>query len=322
MTARARGTTAWLVALLWLVAAPGRAGAQPLAPSGLMVDLLAHPERAPIASDRPAFAWVVEDPAPGAVQRAYQLRVASSRAVLAGDSADVWDSGRVGSAASVAVPYGGAPLRPEAGYVWTVRTWDARGRAGPWARAQAFRTGTNAGGAVTPRYPLVQDAVAPRRLEPLRGGGYFVDFGRAAFGTLQLTLHDAAAGDSLVVHLAEKLAAPDRVDRAPGGTVRYRRVAQPLLAGTRTYRLEIPPDQRNTGPQAIRMPAYVGEVMPFRYAEIERVAAPLAPDDVRQLAVHYPFDDAASDFVSSDSVLNAVWALSKYSIAATRSISA
>jgi hypothetical protein len=163
----------------------------------------------------------------------------------------------------------------------------------------------------------VQEAVAPQRMAPSPDGGYFIDFGRAAFGTLQLTASGASEGDSLVVHLGEKLAAPGRVDRAPGGTVRYRRVVLPLLPGTRTYRLQIPPDQRNTGPQAIRMPASVGEVMPFRYAEVERSPVPLAADGVRQLAAHYPFDDDASDFVSSDTVLNAVWELSKYSIEAT-----
>jgi hypothetical protein len=151
----------------------------------------------------------------------------------------------------------------------------------------------------------------------LNGGSYFVDFGRAAFGTLQLTLTSAAAGDSIVVHLGERLAAPDRVDRAPAGTIRYRRVVLPLLAGTRTYRLQIPPDARNTGPQAIPMPPDVGEVLPFRYAELEHVPSPVSADAVRQLRISYPFDNTASDFVSSDTVLNAVWALSKYSIRAT-----
>lgn len=311
-------------AAVWCVAAPALAAqaAWPGAPSGLMVELLAHPERTAIETARPSFGWVVEDPAPGAVQRAYQLRVASSPAALAGPTADVWDSGPVRSAASVAVAYGGPALRPHATYSWTVRTWDARGRPGPYAQPQTFHTGALAPGHVTERYPLVQEAVAPQRFFTLGNGRYLADFGRDAFGTLQLTLTSTAAGDSLVVHLGERLAAPDRVDRAPGGTVRYRRVVLPLSPGTRTYRLEIPPDRRNTGPQAIRMPPDVGEVMPFRYAEFERAAAaagapPLGADAVRQLRVTYPFDDAASDFASSDTVLNAVWALSKYSIRAT-----
>jgi hypothetical protein len=192
-----------------------------------------------------------------------------------------------------------------------VRTWDVQGRPGPWADAQSFRTGALDG--TTARYPLVQDAIAPARVVAT-AAGTFVDFGRDAFGTLQVTLA-ASAPDSLVVHLGEKLSAPNVIDRSPGGTVRYRRVVVPLQPGTRTYRLQIPPDQRNTGPQAVKMPAYVGEVMPFRYAELERVA--VGDDAVRQIRATYPFDETASAFASSDTVLNAVWALSKYSIRAT-----
>ena len=223
------------------------AGAQPQAPSGLMVDLLAHPERTTIESPRPSLGWIVEDPTPGAVQGAYQIRVASRPEVLAGGHADVWDSGRVPSRASVAVRYGGPPLTVNAGYAWTVRTWDAQGRPGPWADAQTFRTGALDG--TTARYPLVQDAIAGRVVAT--GAGTFVDFGRDAFGTLQVTLA-ASAPDSLVVHLGEKLSAPNVIDRSPGGTVRYRRVVVPLQPGTRTYRLQIPPDQRNTGPRQRR----------------------------------------------------------------------
>ncbi|MBV9879201.1 MAG: hypothetical protein JO180_01845 [Gemmatirosa sp.] len=298
-------------------AAPCLVAAQPQAPTGLMVELLAHPERTAIETARPSLGWIVEDPAPNAVQRAYQVRVASSPAALVGERADVWDSGRVPSAASVAVRYGGAPLHPGTTYWWTVRTWDAAGRPGPYADPQTFRTGALSAGHVTERYPLVQEAVAPRRMTALGSDGYFVDFGRAAFGTLQVTLNSTTPGDSLVVHLGEKLAAPDRIDRAPGGTIRYRRIVLPLLPGLRTYRVQIPPDQRNTGPQAIKMPASIGEVMPFRYAELEHAPPSLGADAVRQLRVTYPFDESASWFASSDTVLDAVWALSKYSIEAT-----
>ncbi len=65
------------------------------------------------------------------------------------------------------------------------------------------------------------------------------------------------------------------------------------------------------------MPAEIGAVMPFRYVEIENAPATFTKDDIRQLAAHYPFDDHAGDFRSSDEKLNAIWDLSKYSIKAT-----
>jgi hypothetical protein len=62
--------------------------------------------------------------------------------------------------------------------------------------------------------------------------------------------------------------------------------------------------------------------MPFRYVELENLpdgttAQDLTAGAVRQIAVHAPFDDNAADFACSNDSLNAIWALSKYSIKAT-----
>jgi len=118
------------------------------------------------------------------------------------------------------------------------------------------------------------------------------------------------------VHLGEKLTLDGRIDRTPPGSVRYICLEQDRDPDRRQTRLIIPPDTRNTGPAAIRMPAEIGEVYPFRYVEIEP-SADVDPDSLRQISVHYPFDEAAASFQSSDSVLNAVWELCKYSIKAT-----
>ena len=311
---------ALVIAILWLGAGAERAAAQsagPDAPSGLMVALLAHPERTTVETARPTFGWIVEDPRRGAVQSAYRIRVARSLTALAAGGGDVWDSQRVRSAASVAVPYGGQPLAPNTTYYWTVRTWDAAGHGGPYAIPQRFRTSALSANHVTTRYPLAQELVPARRDARGEDGHRLLDFGQDAFGTLQLTVTAAVDGDSLVVHLGERADSPTHVDRQPGGTVRYRRVVLPLRAGTSTYRLPIPRDARNTGPAAIRMPPEIGEVMPFRFAELEDRGGTLGVEGVRQIRVTYPFDEDASYFASSDSVLNAVWALSKYSIRAT-----
>jgi hypothetical protein len=81
--------------------------------------------------------------------------------------------------------------------------------------------------------------------------------------------------------------------------------------------LSVPADARNTGPQAIKMPPYIGEVMPFRYVEITDYQQKIELRQIVRAAVNYPFDDDASSFNSSDTVLNAVWQLCKYSVKAT-----
>jgi alpha-L-rhamnosidase len=162
--------------------------------------------------------------------------------------------------------------------------------------------------------PLIQTEVAPVEVRSIGDGAWFVDFGRAAFGTLLIPPSGQPRRMPLVVHLGEKLADDGRIDREPPGTIRYARIEHEP-ASTLT-RLIVPADPRNTGRGAIAMPPEIGEVYPFRYAEVEN-ADGLDPAALRQIAVHYPFDDAAASFASSDPVLNAVYDLCKYSIKAT-----
>lgn len=78
-----------------------------------------------------------------------------------------------------------------------------------------------------------------------------------------------------------------------------------------------PPDKRNTGPQAIPMPQYTGEVTPFRYCELENYPARVNLQQLTRETVFYPFDETSSSFHSSDTVLNRVWEMCKYTIKAT-----
>ncbi|MBT3275543.1 MAG: alpha-L-rhamnosidase [Spirochaetales bacterium] len=163
---------------------------------------------------------------------------------------------------------------------------------------------------------LVQTERAPASTLLLDDQSLFIDFGSAAFGTLTVPIEADSRSDSLVVHLGEKLNTDGRIDRDPPGSIRYRRIAQQLRGTGGPIRVVIPPDERNTRDAAILMPDYIGEVYPFRYAEIED-AAHIDAAAARQICVHYPFDDTASSFHSSDETLNAVWDLCKYSIKAT-----
>ncbi|MFD4327387.1 alpha-L-rhamnosidase C-terminal domain-containing protein [Nocardioides sp. NPDC058538] len=71
-------------------------------------------------------------------QTAYQVRVASTRSRL-GDP-DLWDSGRVRSAA-MATSYAGDRLGSRDKASWQVRVWDAAGRASEWSRPASFEMG-------------------------------------------------------------------------------------------------------------------------------------------------------------------------------------
>ncbi len=164
---------------------------------------------------------------------------------------------------------------------------------------------------------LVVREVVPAVCERTADGRWFLDFGRAAFGTLRLDVECHAAGTELALDLGERLCAPGVVDRTPPGCVRHRHLRVPLRPGRHTYRVEIPPDALNTAPEAVRMPAHLFEVLPFRYAEILAPAGAVVLHAAAQLAVQYPFNETAAAFTCSDDRLNRVWELCRYSIQAT-----
>jgi hypothetical protein len=162
---------------------------------------------------------------------------------------------------------------------------------------------------------------SPVEITPLPEGVALVDFGRVAFGNLQLTPPAEATG-TITVHFGEKLD-NGRIDRDPPGTVRYNRTKielrgeQPVIAAP-------PADPRNTEqdstrhPPAILTPPEWDVVMPFRWVEIEGWPGELKSEQViRRAAFAEGWNDDAADFESSDPMLNRIWELCKYSIKAT-----
>ena len=127
-------------AALTLAGAPAQAARVPAtaAPSGLLTDLLTDPLG--VAPGRPRLSWIVADDQPATRQVAYQVQVARTAAELAARGGTVWDSGKVRSDASVAVPYEGPPLEPASLYHWRVRTWSTPGRASAWSAPQRVIT--------------------------------------------------------------------------------------------------------------------------------------------------------------------------------------
>ena len=143
-----------------------------------------------------------------------------------------------------------------------------------------------------------------------------MDFGKASFGRLRIRLYSDSENDIIILHLGEALH-DNKINRSPGGTIRYSKYTVHPKQGWNTYIVTIKPDKINTGSQAILMPEYIGEVTPFRYCEVENYNYQLKESDITRESVSYPFNELQSYFHSSDSILNQVWDISKYSIKAT-----
>lgn len=328
------------VCMMLAVFSAGAAVTEANRPTGLTVNLLAHADRvflngypvntplyqavsfrenfqfAEIAQKQPFFGWIVNAEKNNTLQTAYRVLVASTLENILNDRGDCWDSGKTESDQSVNITYNGKPLEPGKVYFWKVKTWNNHGEESLFSAVAQFKTAAVLSDYATAAYPLQKQDDHPVALQPLSPSHTFVDFGKAAFGRIRVTLLGKTGSDTVIIHLGE--ARKDgRIDRAPGGTIRYATYQLPLKRGWNTYVVVLPPDKRNTGPQAVLMPQYTGEVLPFRYCEIENYHHPLSKEQVVRETVFYPFDGDDSHFSSSDTVLNQVWELSKYSIKAT-----
>jgi len=77
---------------------------------------------------QPRLSWLLDSKERGQQQTAYQVLAATSLDALAKGTGDLWDSGKVSSAESVHVAYGGQPLRSGQRVYWKVRAWDRQDR--------------------------------------------------------------------------------------------------------------------------------------------------------------------------------------------------
>jgi len=171
------------------------------------------------------------------------------------------------------------------------------------------------------RSPVVLVEQPPASVSAVNPDVILVDFGRAAFGNVQLT-PPKEAPKTITVHFGEKLA-DGRIDRKPPGTVRYN-VATIELKGSKPVIVAPPADARNTEqvserhPPAVLTPKEWGVVLPFRWVEIEGWLGELKSEQiVRRAAFAASWDDDAASFECSDEMLNKIWDLCRYSIKAT-----
>ncbi|MCF7975865.1 MAG: family 78 glycoside hydrolase catalytic domain, partial [Phycisphaerae bacterium] len=282
------------------------------APSGMMVEFIREPDQAAIADALPEYSWIVPEQA--VTQKGYQILVSSSLEKSQLNLGDVWDSQPVRSSQSVNVSHGGDALQPHTTYYWKVRLWDQDNRLSDYAAVQAFKTG-GFDGTVSTKNRFQIERIAPAVFKKTGPGSYFVDFGKDAFGTLELT-YTTNVQETLIVRLGEKLK-EGNIDRNPGGTIRYQQVNLDVSPQQKHYVLQLPADKRNTNAAAVPLPESLGVVTPFRYVEIDHVTQALGPESVKQKALFHYFEEDQSEFSSSDEILNQVWDLCKYSMKAT-----
>ncbi len=273
---------------------------------------------------RPVFAWGCRGQGRHAFQRAFRLLVSAA----APERPVVWDSGKILEADNFVAPPADC-LQPFRAYAWKVCLWDARDRPGPFSAEARFHTGSfdETRNLETAQSMVGQQRVLPEILRRTADDAWLADFGRDAYGTLELTLAADEPG-AVEVQLGEVLDDQGALyrpePRSRECNRRFRSLPLQLRTGRHTYRLELPQPALGDeyqckgyncrGPVSIACPAHTGEFMPFRYCAIRGYRAGLEPVDVVQLAAAYPFDDDAAHFASSDENLNRVWDFCKHTI--------
>jgi alpha-L-rhamnosidase len=233
-------------------------------PTGLTIEFIREPSKTRITSPGPVFGWIV--PQLAVTQKGYQILVASGIDKIERNIGDVWDSKVIRERQSINVGYQGKPLQENTTYYWKVRIFDKDNRISEYSKPQMFVTGTFDKSPITQNY-FVVELINPVSHKKLEDGSYFYDFGKAAFATLNVK-HKVSKAETLTIRLGEKKT-DGRVDRNPGGLIRYQEVQLEVIPGKTDYQIELVPDKRNTENIAVSMPDSFPVIFPFRFVEIE-----------------------------------------------------
>ena len=276
---------------------------------------------AEINTTRPNFGWQIVSKNKETFQTKYRLLVATSPDLLKEGDADIWDSGIVDDRNSTGVEYQGRPLSPGSLYYFTVKVYDQKQRCSEYAAPKGFVVSTepDEAGALL---PLQKSEQMPKIITHPRRT-LMLDFGNDAFGQIKLHFSNVIPNQTVTIRLGE-MADSNGVVTKPGGSRRYASYQLTLDSVRAFYEFNLRKDKRNTNPNEnesgvspIFMPNYIGEVFPFRYCQILGYNGSFLYRDAVRSSVSYPFDDAASDFYSSDTILNQLWDLSKHTLRTT-----
>lgn len=280
--------------------------------TGLTVETIRQPANAQINDAEPEFGWIV--PQLMGFQSAYQILVSSTKENADNNIGDMWNSGQIRSKKSANITYKGKPLAPGKPYYWKVRLWDTVNRTSEYSEIQQFKI-SGIKDLVSSTNIFQVEKIAPTASKVLPNGNQFFDFGKDAFGTLELK-YTAKRNEKIKVWLGEQLE-NGHINRKPSGNIRAQEVVLEAKKGTNTYLLQLKPDERNTRSMAVVMPDSFPVIMPFRYCEIENAKQSISTQDIKQVAYFSYFEYDQSSFNSSDTILNQVWELCKYTMKAS-----
>lgn len=275
-------------------------------PTGLLCELLRWPEKTTISDLTPEFAWVVPQQTV-APQTHYQVQVdLASTQFKSGHP--FWDTGKIAASSSTNFEYKGPSLHPGESYCWRVRIWRAGHHPSPFTEPQFFRLAAQGTVDWVPTQLPVTEELAPATVRQLAASVALVDFGRTAFGYVEVN-KGGTVDFPMRFCIAELLAPVHDEPFQWMATV----ARPPAFQGWLRVPIVDPPRPS----EAIPLQPAFGVVAPIRYLRLEPVSTVLARSDVRLISVHYPFDDAESEFHSSDEELNKIWDLCKHTIKAT-----
>ena len=267
-----------------------------------------------IQTKTPLFNWVLDDKSKQSIS--FQIIVSSSIKLSNKNIGDLWDSGKVNST-NFSEIYGGKELKTEKVYYWKIRYWEKEELVSEFSQPKAFVIDKNYDTGKFSQETLLATDYQPSLIKK-NGRNYFIDFGKAAFSKLKIRL-TSSKNDSITIAIGEmKIKDYNHVDSIPGKNIRYYQTMLKLNKGTHWYKIKWPDNPKRAKNRfMVEMPNYIGEVYPFRYVEIVNYGGNLIKGDIIRTDINYSFDENASSFISSDSILNQVWDLCKYSMKAT-----
>ncbi len=107
--------------------------------SGLLCENRENPVG--VDAQAPRFNWQLQSDRRNVSQSAFEIRVAAAAADLKSGKNMDWNSGKVSSAASVHVRYGGKVVEAGRNYYWQVRVWDEHKKMSDWSPVASWRAG-------------------------------------------------------------------------------------------------------------------------------------------------------------------------------------
>jgi alpha-L-rhamnosidase len=165
------------ISVLIIASIPSAAAVRgPYPPADLRCEYLVNPMG--IDMKQPRFFWVNAHSDRGEAQSAFQIIVSTAPDAAQGD---MWDSGKVASAATIQIIYAGRQLMSGRAYFWKVKWWDKEGLESTWSSPATFTTGlfsrgdwkgTWIGGRGHLRKEFALDAAPKRALVHYAGLGY------------------------------------------------------------------------------------------------------------------------------------------------------